>query len=104
VREFLADKSKITCEVRSFYPPAFEQLDCAQRESREQKERGWLRPLCRCDRVRDWQSDSAGSCPNEGGGKAQVARSRSPRVSHASGAGGSDLGHGDDLLLSAKSM
>jgi hypothetical protein len=48
VREFLVDSSKITREVRRSYPATFEQLNRAQRESREQKARGCLRPPRRC--------------------------------------------------------
>jgi hypothetical protein len=43
VREFLADQSKRKREVCSSHPATFEQLSHAQRESREQKARGWLR-------------------------------------------------------------
>ncbi len=44
VREFVADPSKIERDVRGSHPATFEQLSRAQEETRQQRERGWLRP------------------------------------------------------------
>ena len=43
VREFVTDPSKIGREVRRSYLATFEQLNHAQEETRQQRDRGWLR-------------------------------------------------------------
>lgn len=44
VREFGADPSGMLRELRSSYLATFDQLSRAQEETRQQRERGWLRP------------------------------------------------------------
>jgi hypothetical protein len=44
VQEFVRDPSKIERQVRTTHPATFEQLSRAQEETRQQRERGRLRP------------------------------------------------------------